>query len=138
MLRLGWIGAPTSLHYLEALRDVWDRVYDANPNVRLKIVSHHGSFLELTVGGREQAVGADVILAHRLLKNGVADRDHYALFTRSALASMGIDPARAGFVERTESYEHFGDVPCFVMTAPPHEPAALEAVEPLDAHAALS
>lgn len=39
VITLGWIGAPTSLHYMEALRDVWDRVYDANPNVRLKIVS---------------------------------------------------------------------------------------------------
>ncbi|MHC4779495.1 MAG: glycosyltransferase, partial [Planctomycetota bacterium] len=39
VVNLGWIGAPTSLHYLEALRDVWDRVFDANPNVRLKIVS---------------------------------------------------------------------------------------------------
>ena len=36
---VGWIGAPTSLHYLEALRGVWDKVYDALPNVRLKIVS---------------------------------------------------------------------------------------------------
>jgi glycosyltransferase involved in cell wall biosynthesis len=38
-LTIGWIGAPTSLHYLEKLRPVWDKVYDANPNVRLKIVS---------------------------------------------------------------------------------------------------
>jgi glycosyltransferase involved in cell wall biosynthesis len=38
-LTVGWIGAPTSLHYLEALRPVWDRVRDACPNARLKIVS---------------------------------------------------------------------------------------------------
>ena len=36
---IGWIGAPTSLHYLEALRPVWDRVHDACPETRLKIVS---------------------------------------------------------------------------------------------------
>jgi glycosyltransferase involved in cell wall biosynthesis len=39
VLTIGWIGAPTSLHYLEALRPVWDRVHDACPNTRLKIVS---------------------------------------------------------------------------------------------------
>jgi len=39
VITIGWIGAPTSLHYLENLRSVWDRVHDAVPNVRLKIVS---------------------------------------------------------------------------------------------------
>jgi hypothetical protein len=39
VLTLGWIGAPTSLHYLESLRPVWDRVAETLPNVQLKIVS---------------------------------------------------------------------------------------------------
>ena len=105
--------------------------------LKLKIVGHHGSFLELVIGGREQAVGADVILAHRLLKNGVTRREHYALFTRSALDSMGIDPSCTGLSERTESYEHFGDVPCFVMTSFQHDAAIPEVVGSLDAQTAL-
>jgi hypothetical protein len=87
--------------------------------LRLKIVGHHGGFLRQTIGGRVQAAGSDVILVHRLLKNGVARGDDYALFTRSALDSMGVDPARAGLAARTERYEHFGEVPCYVMSASP-------------------
>jgi hypothetical protein len=97
--------------------------------LRLKIIGHHGAFLEQRIGGRVHAVGADVILAHRLLKNGVARDDHYALFTRSALDSMGIDPIDAGLFERTERYEHFGDVPCFVMGALHSATSVPDAVE---------
>jgi glycosyltransferase involved in cell wall biosynthesis len=39
VLTVGWIGAPTSLHYMERLKGVWDRVHDAVGNVQLKIVS---------------------------------------------------------------------------------------------------
>jgi len=39
--------------------------------LRLKAIGHYGTFLEHTVGGRAQTAGPDVILAHRLLKNGV-------------------------------------------------------------------
>ncbi len=82
--------------------------------LRLKMICHHGRFLRQTVGGRLQAAGADVILAHRLLKNGLPRRVDYALLTRSALRSMGIDPSRAGLLAHTEPDEHFGDVECFV------------------------
>lgn len=82
--------------------------------LRLKAVGHYGSFLEQTIGGRVQTAGRDVILAHRLLKNRVAHRDHYALFTRPAMQYMDVDPTRLGFVPHTERYEHFGDVECFV------------------------
>jgi glycosyltransferase involved in cell wall biosynthesis len=38
-LTVGWIGAPTSLHYLEAMKDVLDALHDACPRLQLKIVS---------------------------------------------------------------------------------------------------
>lgn len=100
--------------------------------LRLKVVGHHGTFLRQTIGGRTQIVGSDVILAHRLLKNGVARGDNYALFTRPAVDSMGVDPATSGFAARTESYEHFGDIPCFVTTAlapelPSHQTCTVQA-----------
>src|SRR5205814_1884863 len=41
-------------------------------NLDLKIIAHHGRFLRQAVGGRGQVAGADVILAHRLLKNRLA------------------------------------------------------------------
>jgi hypothetical protein len=79
----------------------------------LKIVLHHGQFLRQEVGGRSQVAGADVILTHRLLKNGVPGRA-YLLLTERALRWAEVDPALAGLHAHTERYEHLGDVLCFV------------------------
>ena len=106
--------------------------------LRLKIIGHHGAFLEQTIGGRPQAVGSDVILAHRLLKNGVPGDDHYALLTRPALDSMGVDPNGAGLAERIERYEHFGDIPCFVMGSLTPESPCAETVGSHDARVGLA
>jgi len=82
----------------------------------LKIVAHHGRFLRQMVGDREQVAGADVILAHRLLKNGVERSRGYLLLTEAALEWAGIDPTRNGLVAHTERYDHLGDVHCFVTS----------------------
>jgi class 3 adenylate cyclase len=91
-------------------------------NLDLKIVAHHGRFLRQQVGGRSQAAGANVVLAHRLLKNGLPGRA-YILLTEAALRRAGLSPGRAGLLPHTERYEHFGDVRCFVK--PLDAPAAL-------------
>lgn len=85
----------------------------------LKIVAHHGRFLRHLVGGRGQVAGADVILAHRLLKNRLAPGPAYLLLTEAALRWLGIDASRAGMVSHTERYEHLGDVRCFVRELDP-------------------
>ncbi len=82
--------------------------------LRLKAIGHYGTFLEHTVGGHAQTAGSDVILAHRLLKNGVPQKADYALLTLPALKYMDVDPGRLGLLPHTERYEHFGDVECFV------------------------
>jgi class 3 adenylate cyclase len=79
----------------------------------LKIVVHHGRFLRQEVGGRSQVAGPAVILAHRLLKNDVADRA-YLLLTEPALRWAKVDPAEVGLRAHLERYEHLGDVRCFV------------------------
>ena len=84
----------------------------------LKIVAHHGRFLRQLVGGRGQVAGVDVILAHRLLKNGVTEKRAYLLLTEAALAWLGVDPTRSGLDTRVESYEHLGDVRCFIRDLP--------------------
>lgn len=111
------------------------RVCRGVSTLRLKIIGHHGPFLRQNIGGQMQVAGSDVILAHRLLKNGVAGDADYALFTRPAIDSMGIDPACSGLAARTERYPHFGDVPCFVMSAPSPESSRTQArgSEPLQA-----
>jgi hypothetical protein len=80
----------------------------------LKIIAHHGAFLRQTVAGRAQLGGAEVILAHRLLKNGVGRAAGYLLLTEAALAWMEIDPTAAGLVAHSQRYEHLGEVHCFV------------------------
>jgi Protein of unknown function (DUF2652) len=76
----------------------------------LKIVAHHGRFLRQMVGGRSQAAGMSVVLAHRLLKNGLVEQRAYMLLTEDALRWAGLDPSDPGLVGHTERYEHFGDV----------------------------
>jgi hypothetical protein len=86
--------------------------------LRLKAIGHYGSFLLQPVGGRSHAAGSDVILVHRLLKNQVPQKDeHYTLFTRPALQYMDVDPARLGLQPHVESYDHFGNVECFLGTS---------------------
>jgi hypothetical protein len=59
-----------------------------------------------------------VILAHRLLKNGVPRKADYVLVTRPALRYMDVDPGRAGLSPHIERYEHFGDVECWSIQRP--------------------
>jgi hypothetical protein len=66
------------------------------------------------VGSRSQIAGANVALAHRLLKNGLAGRRAYVLLTDAALRWMEIDPGRTGFTAHSEGYKHFGNVRYFV------------------------
>ena len=105
----------------------------------LKIVAHHGRFLRQMVGDRSQAAGVSVVLAHRLLKNGLAGRRGYILLTEEALRWAGVDPVGAGLVGHTERYEHFGDVRYFVRDleigpAAAESPAPHARAEPAFAH----
>lgn len=59
----------------------------------LKFVVHCGQYAAHVVAGREELVGYDVILVHRLLKNQVADRigtRGYALLTMPAIEELGL------------------------------------------------
>jgi len=91
----------------------------------LKVIAHHGAFLRQTVAGRPQLSGAHVILAHRLLKNGLA-RTGYVLLTEAALESMDIEATATGLVAQSERYEHLGEVRCFVA-----EPGAIARLVPV-------
>jgi len=80
----------------------------------LKFVVHHGRFLRHAIGGWSQAAGPDVILAHRLLKNGLTGRRGYLLLTEAALRWAALDPGRSDLIPHTEHYDYLGDVRCFV------------------------
>jgi uncharacterized protein YndB with AHSA1/START domain len=81
------------------------------PDLDLKFCAHHGSFVEHEVAGSRELVGSDVVLAHRLLKNRVAEEHGlrgYALVTDACAQSLGI----SGLVRHSERYEDVGEVGC--------------------------
>ncbi len=87
------------------------------PDLDLKFVVHHGAAIHQTVAGRQELLGSDVIVAHRLLKNEVVERlgiDAYALISQQCIDASDIDPAALGMREHVETYERIGDVPAWV------------------------
>ncbi len=79
----------------------------------LKFVVHHGEFVARQVGAHSGIGGADVILAHRLLKNTIRERHglaSYAFFTTAAVERMGLRDLAAGLTPHDETYEHLGRV----------------------------
>jgi uncharacterized protein YndB with AHSA1/START domain len=84
------------------------------PRLDLKFVVHHGLVARQRMAGREELVGREVIVVHRLLKNSVQESlglGAYALYTSECVAAMGLaDPAAAGLREHSETYDVVGEV----------------------------
>jgi uncharacterized protein YndB with AHSA1/START domain len=86
------------------------------PDLDLKFVVHHGLALEQKVAGRQELLGSDVIVVHRLLKNEVVEKlriSAYALISQKCIDASDVDPAALGMREITETYERIGDVPAW-------------------------
>ncbi len=83
------------------------------PNLNLKFIAHHGTIVRQRMAGREELVGSDVVVVHRLLKNSVEEAlalDAYAFYTRACIEAMGLDPVALHLREHRETYEHLGEV----------------------------
>ena len=83
------------------------------PELDLKLIAHYGSFVEHVVAGSSEIVGSDVIVAHRLLKNDVAEATGiraFALITAACAISLGIDPSGLGLRAHRENYDDVGTV----------------------------
>ncbi len=105
-------------HAMEELS--WSNLKD-DPNFRkilsqvsLKFVTHYGRFSVTKIGSIVSIVGADGILAHRLLKNTV-ESDSYFLFTKAFL-ELDTDMAHAKAMAHVEEISHFGTVDVGVRT----------------------
>jgi uncharacterized protein YndB with AHSA1/START domain len=87
------------------------------PDLNLKFVAHHGKAIRQKVAGREELLGSDVIVVHRLLKNTIVEAtgvSAYAAFSQACLDAMGIDAAALGMTPHRETYEHIGEVAVWV------------------------
>ena len=87
------------------------------PDLNLKFVVHHGMAMRQKMAGREELIGSDVIVVHRLLKNEVVERlgiGAYALFTQASVDAVAIEPAALGMQPLSETYELVGEVGTWV------------------------
>jgi len=87
------------------------------PDLDLKFVVHHGSAMQQKMAGRQELMGSDVIVVHRLLKNDVVEKlgiSAYALISQSCIDAADIDPAALGMHEHHETYDHIGDISAWV------------------------
>jgi hypothetical protein len=84
------------------------------PGLDLKLVAHHGSIARQRMAGREELVGSDVVVVHRLLKNRVVEAlgiAAYSLYTEALTTAMGLtDPAATGLRQHRETFEPVGEV----------------------------
>jgi len=87
-------------------------------NLDLKMVIHFGEYAVQKLGDREELLGADVIVPHRMLKNHVIEEtgiECYALFSEAATEALNLNELAYPLVPHTETYEHIGEVQMQVL-----------------------
>ncbi|HLE28038.1 MAG TPA: DUF2652 domain-containing protein [Anaerolineales bacterium] len=92
------------------------------PTLDLKVIVHHGQYVVEKVGQTQVLHGADVIVAHRLLKNSIAEStgiQAYLFFTESAAKAMALGSLVETMRLHTETYEHLGEVKGYVCDLHP-------------------
>ena len=94
----------------------------------LKFVVHFGSFLFQHFGDRDELVGSDVNLIHRLMKNSVPEETGiraYCLYTDAAHARLGLEGI-GGLTRHHETVPDFGTMGVWVHDMAPAYEAAKE------------
>jgi len=84
----------------------------------LKMCIHYGEYLVQKLADREELLGADVIVPHRMLKNNVIERTGvkaYALFSEASAQVLHVSELSQPLIPHTESYEHLGEVKMHVF-----------------------
>ena len=87
-------------------------------NLDLKAVIHYGEYVIQQLGDREELLGADVIVPHRMLKNRVVEQTgitSYALFSDAAADALRLSELAYPLVAHSETYEHIGEVKMQVL-----------------------
>lgn len=83
----------------------------------LKMCIHYGEYLMQTLGDREELLGADVIVPHRMLKNKVIEKTGvkaYALFSEAAADMLRLAELSQPLIPHIETYEHLGELKMWV------------------------
>jgi len=94
----------------------------ANINMlELKIFVHYGNYMIKQVGDRQELMGADVILAHRMMKNSVKEEtgsSSYLLMSQQAYQKFKDSSIRLEVSPHSETYENLGKVEMYVSQLP--------------------
>lgn len=84
----------------------------------LKMVIHYGEYAIQKLGDREELLGADVIVPHRMLKNDVIEKtgiESYALFSEAAAQASQLSQLAYPLVPHSETYAHIGEINMHVL-----------------------
>jgi uncharacterized protein YndB with AHSA1/START domain len=87
------------------------------PDLDLKFVVHHGLAIVQKVAGRQELLGSDVVVVHRLLKNQVVEAlgiNAYALISQQCIDATDLGPADLGMTPHSEQYDRIGEVQAWV------------------------
>jgi hypothetical protein len=79
----------------------------------LKAAVHYGDYMLQKLGDKEELLGADVIIPHRMLKNDVIEKTGvkaYAIFSDTAASKLHLQKLCDPLIPHTETYEHLGEV----------------------------
>lgn len=104
---------------LASAREQWTCSCDACVRIGqldLKFVVHHGSFVDQSIAGRSELLGASVNVVHRLLKNHARElvgSPAYALITDAAATALEVP--LDGLAAGVESYPDTPDVAIHVL-----------------------
>lgn len=82
----------------------------------LKFILHHGRYVLQKIAGSRELSGPEVVMAHRLLKNGAAGlvgSRPYLLV--SAVAASALELPVNDAIPMTERYEHYAPIETFAM-----------------------
>lgn len=78
--------------------------------ISLKFIVHVGPARTMQVKGHSKFIGKSIIVAHRLLKNSVQERE-YLLVSREALELLGDGTEfRQSFVDGSNRYDEIGEI----------------------------
>jgi hypothetical protein len=79
----------------------------------LKAAVHYGEYMIQKLGDKEELLGADVIIPHRMLKNHVVEETGvtaYAIFSDTAANKLNLQNLCDPLIPHTETYEHLGEM----------------------------
>jgi hypothetical protein len=100
----------THLQRIEYYRVCQCGACSSTSKIKLKMVAHAGQAGLMKVKDQRKFIGKDIIVAHRLLKNSVAEPE-YLLFTQSTLArARAADAELAGFEAGANAYDELGSI----------------------------